>query len=179
MREGSTSGTVYAATTVDASTLVSDAETSAKLAGKKSVTLEDPVWTDAPTSGNLGTSCNIRVRTSGRTGTGIENLEKNVGMSLSPSGLTVYMKWGNTQVAKTTCSDSDLKAANIKKDVTIFGVTGTYSPSITLPTSLSTSSTETTGVDKNYSVSRSANYIYFTVTAGGTSKKIQIHLLNA
>ena len=150
------SNTSYEETTVDASSIVSDAETSGKLAGKKSVTLQDPVWTDPPTSGNLGTSCNIRVKTSGRTGTGIENLEKNVGMSLSSSGLTVYMKWGNTQVGKITCS-----------------------PSITLPTSVSTSSTATTGVDKEYSASRSANYIYFTVTSGGTSKKIQIHLLNA
>jgi len=49
---------------------------------------------------------------------------------LVKSGLTVNLRnvnssSGGVTYASTTCSDSNLKAANIKKDVTIFGVTGT------------------------------------------------------
>ena len=44
----------------------------------------------------------------------------------SASGLTVSYGDGWITGGSTTCSDANLLAANIKKNVSIFGVTGTY-----------------------------------------------------
>lgn len=156
MREGSTSGTVYAATTVDASTLVSDAETAARYAGKASVSLADPTWNAI--SGDITSSRTVTVRTTGRTNSSgtAANLSKEVALSLSASGRTVYLKHGSVNVAKVTCSD----------------------PDISLPSAATTSSTSDTH-DKEYSVSKAYSYIRIKVTAGTKSKTIQIHLLSA
>ena len=51
----------------------------------------------------------------------------------SSGSRTVYIKSANstssgTEYARATVSDTNLSAGNIKKDVTIFGVKGTYNP---------------------------------------------------
>lgn len=118
------SGTNYAQVDVDASTLV----TNAGYAGRAAVTLNDPTWNAV--SGEIGSSRTLSVTTSGRTNASgtTDNLTKSASLSLSASGLTVYLKHGGANVAKTTCSDANLVAGNIKSGVTIFGVTGTCSP---------------------------------------------------
>ena len=55
--------------------------------------------------------------------------------------------------------------------------------SVSIPTSwtwgsMGSGSGETTGVTKNYSVSKAMTYCWFTITVGGLSRKVQIHLLN-
>ena len=121
---GSASGTTYALLEVDASSLV----TAAGYAGRAAVTLNDPTWNAV--SGEIGSSRTLSVTTSGRTNASgtTDNLTKSASLSLSASGLTVYLKHGGANVAKTTCSDANLVAGNIKSGVTIFGVTGTCSP---------------------------------------------------
>ena len=126
---GGSSGTTYAQIEVDAGTLV----TNAGYAGRAAVTLNDPSWNAV--TGEIGSSRTLSVTTAGRTnGNGTtDNLTKSMALFLTSSGLTVYLRAGSSSgsaVAKLALSDSNLTAGNIKKDVTIFGVTGTYQASV-------------------------------------------------
>ena len=108
-------------------------------AGRAAVTLSDTLsWTTTPSSAITASQNAVTVTTTGRTdasGTAAE-LTKTVNLysQATTSGLTAtfYVTHtnstdGNRIIKHTaTCSDSDLVAGNIKKDVTIFGVTGTY-----------------------------------------------------
>lgn len=97
MRQGSTSGTVYAQTEVDASSLV----TNAGYAGRAAVTLNDPTWNSY--SGSMPASRTVTVSTSGRTNSSgtTANLSKAIGLYLQPgswngNSLPVYMREGST-----------------------------------------------------------------------------------
>ena len=134
LRYGSSGGTAYAQLQVDASSVY----TSGNRAGRAAVTLNDPTWNAI--SGDVGTSRTVSVSTSGRTNSSgtTENLTKSVALFLTGSGLTVSMRAGSesgTVYAKKTLSDSNLTAGNIKKNVTIFGVTGSYEASGGTPAS--------------------------------------------
>ena len=109
MRTGSASGTVYAQTEVDASSLV----TSAGYAGRAAVTLNNPSWN---TVSSIGTSRTVTVSTTGRTdSSGNEsNLSKSVALYLtqgswsSENKLEVSLRTGSTGgtvVAKSVVDD--------------------------------------------------------------------------
>ena len=109
-----------------------DGVAAATRSGKASVTLNAPTWNEI--SGEPSSSRTVTVSTSGRTNSSgtTENLSKSVPLYLTSSGLTVSMRTNSasgTVYAKTTCSDANLTAGNIKDGVTIFGVTGTYTGS--------------------------------------------------
>ena len=151
MRTGSTSGTAYAQTTVDASTLV----TNAGYAGRAAVTLNDPTWNAI--SGDIGTSRTVTVSTTGRTNSSgtTSNLSKDIALSLTSSGSTVYMQYGGTSYAKCTVT-----------------LSWSYSDAI------STSSSEPSGTfAKSYSMSKSYAWGKFSVTVNGVTKNFKIHLL--
>ena len=112
--------------------ILSSAESTAQAEGKASVTLNDPTWNTV--SGDPPSNRTVTVSTSGRTDSSgtTENLSKSVSLYLTSSGLTVSMRTNSasgTVYAKTTCSDANLTAGNIKDGVTIFGVTGSYTGS--------------------------------------------------
>lgn len=108
-------------------------------AGRAAVTLSDTLsWTTTPSSAITASQNAVTVTTTGRTdasGTAAE-LTKTVNLysQATTSGLTAtfYVTHtnstdGNRIIKHTaTCSDSNLVAGNIKKDIEIFGVTGTY-----------------------------------------------------
>ena len=112
MRAGGTSGTVYASTTVDASTLV----TSAGYAGRANVTLNDPTWN--PVTGATPDYRTVTVTTTGRTNASgtTDNLSKSVALYLtqgswSSNQLTVSMRAGGTSgtvYASTTVDASSI-----------------------------------------------------------------------
>ena len=103
--------------------------------------------------------------------------------SLSPGGsVTVYARKNGSNVANITVSantDSNLKAANIKKNVTIFGVTGSYAASVANDDiqigSYNNVSTEPSGTAANtmkatiLAAINNHNWFRFKVTVSGTS----------
>lgn len=107
--------------------------------GKYSVTINPTVnWATAPAT-NISVNQNAATistqnRTNRNGSTSNDSLAINLYSSASTSGLKATFYAYHTSTAATnaimkrevTCSDSNLKAANIKKDVSIFGVTGTY-----------------------------------------------------
>lgn len=98
--------------TIDASGLIT-----ASASGSKSIT---PTITQGYVS--TGTAGTVSV-----SGTGTKQLTKRTSSSLTASGLTVTAPAGYYHSKATkTLTDSNLVASNIKKDVTIFGVTGTH-----------------------------------------------------
>lgn len=111
--------TPIAETTVDASTLVSNART----AGRAAVDITDLTW-ESIEGGVYKATQKITAKTINRSP---EEMEKTLDLTLSPSGRTVSLQAGsgNTVIAKATCTDSHLTAANIKYGVKIFDVTGT------------------------------------------------------
>ena len=112
MRVGSTSGTAYAQTTVDASGRYN--------AGRAAVTLNDPTYNSVS---SLGTSRTVEVTTSGRTNASgtTANLSKSVALFLtqgswSSNKLTVTMRAGSTSgtaYAQTTVDASSRYNAGI------------------------------------------------------------------
>ena len=112
MRTGSTSGTVYAQTEVNASTLV----TNAGYAGRAAVSLNDPTWNAV--SGSTPTSRTVTVSTSGRTDSSgtTSNLSKSVGLYLtqgswSSNKLTVFMRAGGT--SGTVYAQTEVNASTL------------------------------------------------------------------
>ncbi len=98
--------------------------------GRAHVTLEEPTWNENTVPYGWPENRTITVKTSGRTdasGT-TENLEKQIPLYLVASNLIVYLRTNSvngTTYARKILSDVNLVSSNIKKDVTIFGVTGT------------------------------------------------------
>ena len=91
----------------------------ATASGSKSIT--PTVTSGYVSSGTAGT---VSV-----SGTGTKQLTKRTSSSLTASGLTVTAPAGYYHSDATkTVTDSNLVASNIKKNVTIFGVTGDYEP---------------------------------------------------
>ena len=153
MRSGSASGTVYAATTVDAGSLVS----SATCAGKASVSLDGPSWNSVS---SLGASRTISVSTSGRTNASgtADELKKETTLYLTRNGLTVSLRPGSSTaaaVASTTCSVS--------------------SDSISV-SAISTASTAYS-CDVTRSFSSSYKHAKLTITVGSATKTIAINIL--
>lgn len=98
--------------TIDANGLIT-----ATASGSKSIT--PTVSAGYVSSGTAGT---VSV-----SGTGTKQLTKRTSSSLTASGLTVTAPAGYYHSKATkTLTDSNLVASNIKKGVTIFGVTGTH-----------------------------------------------------
>ena len=143
-------------------------------AGRAAVTLNEPTWN---TVSSLGTSRTVTVSTTGRTNASgtTENLSKSVPLYLTKNNLTVSMRAGSedgTIYALATCSDSNLKAKNIKKDVEIFGVTGTYEGTSYTGKTLRCTSKEQTypgsttyyyyfRLEGNYGFSTNTNYTFY------------------
>ena len=101
-------------------------------AGSAAVGLADPTWNAI--SGSIGASRTVSVSTTGRVNSSgtASNLTKDVALTLSTDGLTVFLNHGSTSVAKATCSDNNLAASNIKSGVSIFGVTGNYTDTVAI-----------------------------------------------
>ena len=103
--------------------------------------------------------------------------------SLNPGGsVTVYARKNGSNAASITVSantDSNLKAANIKKNVTIFGVTGSYAASVANDDiqigSYNNVSSEPSGTTANtmkatiLAAINNHNWFRFKVTVSGTS----------
>ena len=111
-------------------------------AGKAAVTLSDtPTWGTAPSSNITATQNTVTVSTSGRTntsGTADERTKTiNLYSNVTKSGLTAtfYVTHTNSTDAnriikrEATFSDSNLTPENIKENVWIFGVKGSYTGS--------------------------------------------------
>ena len=126
-------------------------------AGSAAVNLAEPTWNAV--TGEIGASRTATVSTTGRVNSSgtTDNLSKQIALTLSPSGLTVYLQHNSTSVAKATCSDANLVAGNIKSGVTIFGVTGSYSGGTVTWPSVNTSTANATftagGETRTYTVS--------------------------
>lgn len=128
MRTGSTSGTVYAQTEVNASTLV----TNAGYAGRAAVSLNDPTWNAV--TGSTPTSRTVTVSTSGRTDSSgtTSNLSKSVSLYLtkgswSSNKLTVSMRTGSTSgtvYAQTEVDASSLVTTALYAGKAAVGITG-------------------------------------------------------
>ena len=149
MRYGSDSGTSYAQLEVDASALVSAAQTAAK----NSVGIN--AFTADARQGGLNDHRTFTYTTDAPT-----PASKADTWYLTTSGLTVSMRYGSnsgTSYAQATCSDANLTAGNIKNGVTIFGVTGTYSPSITPSSDISIGSYTNTSSDPGSSYTEATN----------------------
>lgn len=128
------------------------------------VTLADPTW---EYSGSSITYYNKY------TVTASNGAYKDQMLYLIRSGLTVSLRSGGeggTERAKTTCTDSNLVAANIKSGVSIFGVTGTYSgPTVTVGDPVW--GTSTTSESNTFTVTASngestSQTLYLTGSAG-------------
>lgn len=95
------------------------------------VTLNDPTWGETKT----GQSNTYTVKSSAGD-------SKSQTLYLTASGATVTLRTGSVQgdqQAVITCNDANLVAANIKNGVSIFGVTGTYTDTVTIDPSTATS----------------------------------------
>lgn len=139
------------------------------------VTLSDPVW---------GTSTTSESNTFTVSASNGESTSQTLYMTGSAGSRTVYLKKDSTtgtQLARYIVTDADLTAGNIRSGVNIFGVTGTYTgEAVTISERITGSGSSTQYSTRNSNVSITGNYHYYllTVTAGGTTKRIQITQLN-
>lgn len=113
------------------------------------------------------------------------NVDVTVG-AWSGGSATVTAKHGTKELGRTTVSDANLIAGNIKSGVTIFGVTGTFDTSITPSSDISVNLPSKNWYDSGESMpsvdatlnsmgsiinshKNSRGYLYFNVTINGVS----------
>jgi len=138
----------------DTLTITDSAGTVTTFSKPQSVTLDDPTW-------GSGSSSNSNTFT----------VTASNGASKSQAVYLDQDSWANGS-KYVYLSHTDSSASNRVARI-----------SVSIPTtwtwgSMGSGSGETTGVTKNYSVSKAMTYCWFTVTVGGLSRKVQIHLLN-
>lgn len=129
------------------------------------VTLNDPTWNEA--TGALPSSRTYTVKAS--TG---DSKSQTLYLTADSGSLTAYMRMSSTtgtQLARVTCNDSNLTAANIKSGVEIFGVTGTHAGAETVTLNNPTWST--------YSGTGYPTHRTYTVEASNGASKSQDVLL--
>lgn len=191
---GSTSGTVVQVQNVSG-TQISNTPTlsvgSLYTSGQEAVTLASPTWTGTNSSDHN----TIRVSTSGRpTQLNSDTTLYITAGSWGSGSINVYIRDGSTSGtvrATKTITESNASAGNIKSGVTICGVTGTYSASVTPSTDISInnptwydSTASLPSVDATLNTMGSIinshkngrGYVYFNVTIAGVSgqKKYRI-----
>ena len=175
-----TTGTIYGTTTIPNATVSGSWSNNTWTAtsthgGSASVT---PYV--QPLSSQGGAYVDLYVATSKSASPGYDTHGNVTKLYLVKNGLTVDLKSANssssgTIYGTTTCSDSNLKAANIKNGVTIFGVTGSYSGSsgtidITPDTVGHTDEPTGTRLWTNTTL-LSGKWYKFTVTCGNATPK--------
>lgn len=129
-----------------------------RYAGKASVSLLDPTWN--PKTGDIDAYRTVTVKTSGRTNASglADEVEKSVALTLSRNGQTVYLKHGETSVAKLTVPAT--------------------SHNITCSSTVASIGTNRGQRSNAGSISKSGlvaqSYLGLTMSCGGTSKQFYI-----